>query len=380
MRYIGFVGMTLLMMAFLVGVFVCAGVGIYRWFEPLWRRMGGRAFAIGYGVLVVLVLGVFVAGRTPGNPIPAVIHKIDHYAMGFLVYGVLFVDVVSAVLFLLGKLNLCPNTVSIVSGRVAVVLFLVVCTYGCLHAWDLQTKRYEVQLVQSGEATEEFKIVLITDLHLGYVMDAKRLEEIVARVNEESPDLVCVAGDIFDGDYTAVQEPEEIRNLFNSIEATYGVYACLGNHDAGGTYNQMIDFLAGTQIHLLRDEATVIAEKLVLVGRRDSSPIGGHGDERSAVDALIDGAELPVVVMDHQPGNIGEYDEKTDLILCGHTHQGQIVPFNLITGALFDVDYGYYRASENSPQVIVTSGAGTWGPPQRIGTDCEVVSISLMLP
>lgn len=368
------------MAALLVGVFVCAGFGIYRWFEPLWRRFGGRAFAIGYGVLVVLILGVFVAGRTPGNPIPTVIHKIDHYAVGFLVYGVLVVNVVAVVLFLLGKLNLCSDAVSVIIGRVAVVLFLVVCTYGCIHALNLQTKRYEVQLVKSGEATEEFKIVLISDLHLGYVMDVERLEEIVAKVNAESPDLVCIAGDIFDGDFTAVQEPEEIRRLFDSIEATYGVYACLGNHDAGDSYEQMIEFLAGTQIHLLQDEAAVIAEKLVLVGRRDSSPIGGHGEERSAVDAVIDAAELPVVVMDHQPGNIGEYDEKTDLILCGHTHQGQIVPFNLITNALFDVDYGYYRASETSPQVIVTSGAGTWGPPQRIGTDCEVVSISLMLP
>ena len=84
--------------------------------------------------------------------------------------------------------------------------------------------------------------------------------------------------------------------------------------------------------------------------------------------------------MDHQTGNIRDYGEETDLILCGHTHKGQMFPFNLITDAVFDVDYGYYRASVDSPQVIVTSGAGTWGPPQRVATDNEVAEILVMLP
>ena len=117
-----------------------------------------------------------------------------------------------------------------------------------------------------------------------------------------------------------------------------------------------------------------------MAGRKDSFPIGGQGDKREKLTLPAKAGELPVIVMDHQPGNIRDYGEETDLILCGHTHQGQMFPFNLITNAVFDVDYGYYRASDDSPQVIVTSGAGTWGPPQRVATDNEVAEILVMLP
>lgn len=86
---------------------------------------------------------------------------------------------------------------------------------------------------------------------------------------------------------------------------------------------------------------------------------------------------MPVIVMDHQPANMIEYGNEVDLILSGHTHQGQIFPANLITNAMFTVDYGYYQKDKDSPQVIVTSGVGTWGPPLRIGTNSEIVQITI---
>ncbi|WP_239644661.1 hypothetical protein [Enterococcus crotali] len=67
------------------------------------------------------------------------------------------------------------------------------------------------------------------------------------------------------------------------------------------------------------------------------------------------------------------------MILSGHTHQGQIFPFSLVTKAYFTVDYGYYRKNETSPQVIVSSGVGTWGPPMRIGTQSEIVQIEITI-
>ena len=122
-----------------------------------------------------------------------------------------------------------------------------------------------------------------------------------------------------------------------------------------------------------------IDSRFVLAGRKDSFPIGGQGERRGSLELPERTEDLPVIVMDHQPGNIRDYGKETDLILCGHTHKGQMFPFNLITDAVFDVDYGYYRASVDSPQVIVTSGAGTWGPPQRVATDNDVAEILVML-
>ena len=90
--------------------------------------------------------------------------------------------------------------------------------------------------------------------------------------------------------------------------------------------------------------------------------------------------ELPRVVLDHKPENIGEYHKSTDLILCGHTHRGQFFPGNLINEVSMDVNYGYYRKNAESPQAVVTSGAGTWGPPMRVGTDNEVAVIRITFP
>ena len=87
---------------------------------------------------------------------------------------------------------------------------------------------------------------------------------------------------------------------------------------------------------------------------------------------------MPVVVMDHNPARIHEYTRDVDLILCGHTHQGQVFPGSLITDRMYAVDYGWYRETPESPQVIVTSGIGTWGLPMRVGTGCEIVSIRLL--
>ncbi|MFQ9651088.1 MAG: hypothetical protein ACLRZZ_13470 [Enterocloster sp.] len=134
-----------------------------------------------------------------------------------------------------------------------------------------------------------------------------------------------------------------------------------GNHDAGPSYDRMMEFLSEAGVRVLQDEAVVIDSRFVLAGRKDSFPIGGQGERRGSLELPERTEDLPVIVMDHQPGNIRDYGKETDLILCGHTHKGQMFPFNLITDAVFDVDYGYYRASVDSPQVIVTSGAGTWG-------------------
>jgi predicted MPP superfamily phosphohydrolase len=142
----------------------------------------------------------------------------------------------------------------------------------------------------------------------------------------------------------------------------------------------MMGFLEQSNIKLLNDEHVVIDGRLILVGRLDSSPIGGTGELRrkdfSEVMAQID-ANLPVVVMDHNPANINQYDGDADLILSGHTHRGQLFPGSIITGLLFTADYGHYQKDPASPHLVVTQGVGTWLMPMRVGTNSEIVSIAL---
>ena len=145
----------------------------------------------------------------------------------------------------------------------------------------------------------------------------------------------------------------------------------------------LMDFFCGCliwDVKLLKDEYVIIDGRMALFGRLDASPIGGAGklQRKSISDAIayLD-ADMPIVVMEHNPARIGEYGGETDLILSGHTHKGQIFPGNLFTNFMFAVDYGHYQKNDGSPHVIVTSGAGTWGMPMRIGTNNEIASITL---
>ncbi len=194
------------------------------------------------------------------------------------------------------------------------------------------------------------------------------------------PDIVCIAGDIFNGNIYALHNPSGTLDLLKSINAKYGVYACLGNHDGGKTFREITRFLEEGNIKLLNDEHVTIDNRLVLAGRVDSSPIGGFDGLKRKNFADIKtsiNTDLPVIVMDHNPLNMGQYGNEIDLILSGHTHRGQIFPANLVTRVMYTIDYGRYQKDEDSPNVIVTSGVGTWGMPMRIGSNNEIVVISL---
>ena len=258
----------------------------------------------------------------------------------------------------------------------AVVLGLSVSVYGFVHGAQLQTARYSVNI---DGLQGNMKVVLLTDLHLGASRTEARLGDLVEKVNAEQPDLICISGDLFNSDFGAMEDPAAVAATLGRLEATYGVYACWGNHDAGSTYAQMEAFLPACGITLLKEEGTVIDGRLYLVGRLDGTPIGSNGGQsrRQISEILADAPDLPVLVMDHNPSNLSEYGEETDLVLSGHTHKGQIFPGSLITDAMYTVDYGYYRGDT---QIIVSSGAFYWGMPMRVGSDCEIVSIDLVAP
>ncbi len=374
--------MILVFLGAFIGLIVNTGRKLFLWFRPLLSGTSPLAFGVIYGIIMTSVIVLFVLSRLPDSRIPREVFLADHYALGVAVYLVIFVNFTDFVLFVLRLSRMLtsplPKGAAFAAGTAALVLSVVLSVYGGIHASGIQTKNYEVVLKEDGKA-DSMKIALISDIHLGYVVGETHLEKIVAAVNAAEPDLVCIAGDIFDGDITALENPSGLQKLFREINAPYGVYACLGNHDAGVGYEGMLEFLEKAQVRLLQDEEVVIDGRLILAGRKDSGPIGNQGSDRAALDDTAKTENLPRIVLDHKPENIGEYDRSTDLILCGHTHRGQFFPVNLINEATMDVNYGYYRKDAKSPQAVVTSGAGTWGPPFRIGTDSEVAVIQVTL-
>ena len=374
-------------MLVLLGVLGCV---VFYLARRLWHGLVGVfprlrfavVMGIAVGLAVLSVLGFANAMLPLPDAVKHVLGALGAYAMGAFLYLLMFTVIADAVLLLLRLLRLPAAKRPRVRGAMAiavVALTVVTVVGGVIHATQLTHVAYTVP-IDSAMDVSDLNIVLVSDLHLGAVGSEARLEDTVDEINRRKPDIVCIAGDLFDTDYAAIRDPEAASEILRGIDATYGVYLCFGNHDAGETAPQMREFVRRSGITLLDDTYTVIDGRLVLAGRLDASPIGGYGEcERAELSAVLDGADptLPVVVMDHNPTHFDTYPDEVDLVLSGHTHQGQIFPANLVTGLLYTVDHGMYRREAGGPTLIVTSGAGTWGMPMRVGTDCEIVSIRL---
>lgn len=328
-------------------------------------------------LLSCLTLMMFLSVARPfDGMLQRVLSVIGTVWMGLFVYFLLYFLVADLVALIAHWIPCAPQSLRQYARLAGAGLAVITVLYGWIHAGNIQTASYKVSLSKTPSA--QMRVVMLSDLHLGAVGSEDRLKETVACINEQKPDLVCIAGDLFDNDYSAILDPDEVVQTLKKISAKHGVYACLGNHDAGTGIEKMLDLLKRADVQVLEDEYVVIEEKLILAGRLDGSPIGGNnGRKRQSMSRVLSGApELPVVVMDHNPMNLESYEGEADLILSGHTHKGQIFPGSLLTGAMYTVDYGYYKA-EDGTQIVVTSGAGTWGLPVRVGTDCEIASIEL---
>jgi len=274
--------------------------------------------------------------------------------------------------------NPTPPDIRFWSAFIVVIITLALVLYGKYNASKIRNVSYNIQLLKPN-FLGEVKIVLISDLHLGYSSAEKNLPKIVQGINDLCPDVVCIVGDIFNDDFNLIRDQNTAIKLLQSIKSKYGVYACLGNHDAGNTFPEMLRFLEQSGVTLLNDEHRIIDDRFVLIGRVDSSPIRGFGGlERVGIADIMANIDstLPVVIMDHSPAYISEYGSEHDLVLSGHTHSGQFFPFTLITKSIYTVDYGYYQKDSESPHIIVTSGVSTWGTPVRIGSTNEIVSIT----
>ncbi|WP_054957941.1 metallophosphoesterase [Paenibacillus dakarensis] len=356
------------------------GRKIFRWLKIIFPTLNGKIYA---GIYAFFALSLILSMLPLPGTIKGIFSWIGAYWMGIYAYLLLFILLMDLVIFI-GRIikvfpKPVPQRIRFYAGLAAVMLTVGFVSYGIYNANQIKYASYEIQ-TKKPALTNGMKIILISDLHLGAVNSEKRLENLVSKINQLQPDLVCIAGDIFNDDYLALKDPERAMNLLKSITSTYGVYGSLGNHDSGKTFDKMVDFLERSNIKLLNDKYVIIDERLALFGRVDPSPIGGFGEmkRRDITESIASlDPNMPVVVMDHTPTKLEQYDGRVDLVVSGHTHKGQIFPGSLITNAIFEVDYGHYQKDASSPQVIVTSGVGTWGMPMRVGTNSEIVSIKL---
>jgi len=274
------------------------------------------------------------------------------------------------------------------------VLGMVLLVYGLIHAQNTIVTAYDVNIEKDGGNVKDLKIVLLADLHLSVNSRPATTQRMVEMVNEQQPDLIVIAGDIFTSTYDGLKNPEQYAQALRQMKAEYGVYAVYGNHDVEETLfggfpvtpisqafrsEQMENFFKECGFEILYDDIVVLADDSIqLAGRVDGEKAGDGTARRMSAAELLAGTDplKPIIVLEHEPVDFKALKENgADLALCGHTHAGQIFPGNLIVPFFNENAYG--RKTVNGLETIVTSGVGYYGPPMLVGTNSEITIVNL---
>lgn len=227
--------------------------------------------------------------------------------------------------------------------------------------------------IQKPSKIDKLRIVMASDLHVGYLIRRDMAAMYVDKIMEQKPDIILLVGDIIDYDIYSVKK-QHIEEEFKRLHAPYGVYAVTGNHEYIGLKGEepfekprWLSEQAG--MITLRDSVVLVDSTFYVVGREDDVFL-----PRQKLESLMDSVDttLPVILINHEPHDIHEADRnKIDLAFYGHTHNGQFFPNNIALKFMFELPYGYKQI--NDSHIYVSSGLGLAGPQYRIGTVSEIV-------
>jgi predicted MPP superfamily phosphohydrolase len=252
-------------------------------------------------------------------------------------------------------------------------LALAAGVYGLVNAGLVRVRRIPVRLLNLPVQWRGRTAVLITDLHLGHINGAGFSRRIVARAAELRPDVAFIAGDFFDGSRV---DAERMAAPFQQLALPFGIYFATGNHDEFGETPHFLAALKHAGIRVLSNEK-VIVDGLQIIGvpyhdttypMRFRATLESLGIERNSASILIS----------HVPNRLPIVEEVgVSLQLSGHTHGGQFVPFTWLTRRVFG-KFTHGLHSFGALQVYTSYGAGTWGPPMRVGTTPEIVLLEFV--
>jgi predicted MPP superfamily phosphohydrolase len=242
--------------------------------------------------------------------------------------------------------------------------------YGVLNASCTRITRITVRLANLPERWRGRKAALISDVHLGHVRNRSFLRRMVAKILNEEPDLIFIAGDLFDG--TAIDAQKATEPL-SQLSAPHGVYFVAGNHEQFGDDSKYLHAVASTGVRVLSNEK-VEADGLQIIGvpyrnaTRDSHLA-------SVLDRVGVDRDRASILLIHAPDHPQVAEAAgVSLQLSGHTHVGQFIPWSWMARRMYrQFVYGLSRIGKM--QVFTSSGAGTWGPPLRLGSNPEIVML-----
>lgn len=374
-------------------------IRVFHWTFSFAKPLNAKKFKIFFGIIFTFChASPIFASLLPKNTITIWLRRLSTYWLGIILYMFMAIAIIDIIKFIfkhtrLKNSFLFTSKTLVTLGIITAVFLSCICTYGLYNAKNIKLKTYDIDVDKSCGSTEDLKIALIADLHLGYSIGVNQVTQMVEKINSMNPDLVVIAGDIFDNSFDGLDDPEGISQQLKSINSKYGVFATYGNHDIeekllmGFTITtksektsseQMDKFLLESGIKLLRDESVLINNEFYIVGRRDYSKPSTQDGSRLTPAELTKIIDLskPVIFIDHEPLELQEIaDAGADMDLSGHTHDGQLFPATIAVQFSWENPCGMIK--KDSMYSIVTSGVGVFGPYMRVGTDSEICEINV---
>ncbi len=287
--------------------------------------------------------------------------------------SILVVYLFSLIAFLivdLGRLmKLIPKEFAVNSATGSAVVFGAIALILIIGAVNYRVKRKETfEITTSKHLEKPLKIVLASDLHIGYNNDRRTLSKWIDKINSEQPDLVIFGGDIIDSNVKPLFE-DNFAEEFHRLTAP--AYAVFGNHEYISGAGQSMKFYKEAGIDLLRDSVARV-NGLALIGREDRSrarqPLAALASEVSPDEFTI--------LIDHQPYNLEEAQQAgIDFQFSGHTHRGQVWPLTWAINLMYEKAWGHYQ--RGSTRYYISSGLGIWGPKFRLGSRSEYLVLTV---
>ena len=242
--------------------------------------------------------------------------------------------------------------------------------YGLWGAYALRVKKINIQIQNLPDAWNGKSVIQISDVHLGHVHGDRFFSTVISLVTQQSPDAVFITGDLFDGmggDFRYI-----VKDI-NRIKAPLGVFYIKGNHETYMDFSVVESLIQKTKILFLHDDIRVV-QGMQIVGA--DYPKFGAKRELKYLVSRVD-PTLPSILLWHEPVDIETAKQAgISLVLSGHTHRGQMFPFELIARWVYK-RYVYGLVVDGFFNHYTSSGVGTWGPPIRTGNRPEIVHITL---
>jgi len=354
-----------------------------RWTGPArpWRRSIQLAFIL----LIISFPAARILAQVDYNPFTYLLTLVSSVWMGLVLYFVLIflgmdlgLTLMRIFAWLAGKkLRMNQRRRRLLAGCAAGgVLLLGGAAW--MEAHNLGVTRLEIPLKGLLPEMDGFSLVQLSDLHFGMLTENGKLSRVFDRVNELNPGLIVITGDLVD---EGVSHMEEMAEPLKRLKSRYGVLAITGNHEYYAGVKRAVEIMRSAGVEVLRNEIKVLPGGLQVLGVDDPTGSRRRGEPAADLEKQLSrlDREKPSILLYHQPIHF----EKTassgvGLQLSGHTHGGQLYPIIYISRMIYPRTPGLHQIGES--RLYVSRGAGTWGPPMRLGSPPEIVHITLRSP